>query len=278
MNTFKLFAFCLLLGLFSCGNNSSTSEVAKTDEETVQEASKTEQPKGNQMADRADGVTVVDMPTSQAFPDAEINKISYTKGKFDFEVSGYEFGVQTPDTDQLMCANSAKGQHIHLIIDNEPYMAKYTPSFEQEIKDGAHYMLAFLSRSYHQSIKNPRAARVAKVTAEGGNFTSMENIEEPMLFYSRPKGTYRGKKATENVMIDFYPINASMEDGYQVKAELDGTPLATFTEWKSYYIKGMGMGEHRLTLTLVDKDGKQVKAPLNPVSRTFTLEELPTGE
>ncbi|PHI21715.1 phosphopeptide-binding protein [Lewinellaceae bacterium SD302] len=233
---------------------------------------------GFEIIDRTDGVTLVDMPSSHSFPDAQINGITYSNGKFDFDVSGYEFGVQTPDAEQLMCANSDKGQHIHLIIDNEPYMAKYEPSFEQDITDGEHYMLTFLSRSYHQSIKRDRAARVAKVMSQDGAFTSMEDIKEPMLFYSRPKGTYRGKKATENIMVDFYPINAPFAEGYTVMAELDGEPLAKFSDWKSYYIKGMGMGEHTLTLTLMDKEGKAVDAPLNPVSRTFTLEELPTGE
>lgn len=273
----------LFLILFACGSGGEkmadkAEEVAnKVAEET--KTTITEAIDGGFMAmDREDGVTLAVMPSTQAFPDAKINDIKYANGQFDYDVSGYEFGAQTPDADQLMCANSDKGQHIHLIIDNEPYMAKYTPSFEQKVEDGEHYMLTFLSRSYHQSIKGGEAARVAKVNAENGAFTNMENISEPMLFYSRPKGTYRGQKATENVMVDFYPVNAPMEAGYSVMAELDGAPLAKFTEWKSYYIKGMDMGEHTLKLTLMDKDGNAVEAPLNPVSRTFTLEALPTGE
>lgn len=277
-NFIFIFSTCLLF-TFSCSNSGETNEVAMSDESTTKtEATTTDSNDHSGLPSSANGVKVVDMPPSLAFPDAKINNITYTNGKFNFETEGYEFGVQTPDAEQLMCANSDKGQHIHLIIDNEPYMAKYEASFEQDIADGEHYMLAFLSRSYHQSIKNVDAARVAKVEAKDGMFTSMENIDQPMLFYSRPKGTYRGKAATENLMIDFYPINAPMEEGYRVKAVLDGETIGTFKEWKSYYMKGLSMGEHTLTLSLLDKTGALVEAPYNPVSRTFTLEDLPTGE
>lgn len=272
--------FFLSFLLFACGSDGPTSEVASEDSA----AETAEDPSPEPMADftaapeRTDGVTVSTMPATHAFPNASIDNMTYSNGKFNFVASNYDFGVQTPDADQIMCANSDKGQHIHFILDNEPYEAKYEPTFERKIDDGEHYLLTFLSRSYHQSIKDPSAARILKVTAEGGNFTKMENIADPMLFYSRPKGTYRGKKATENVMIDFYPVNAPVGEGYAVLAELDGEPLGIFGEWKSYYLNGMDMGEHTLQLTLVDADGATVDTPLNPVSRTFTLEDLPTGE
>jgi len=81
-----------------------------------------------------------------------------------------------------MCANSGKGQHIHLIIDNEPYAAKYEAEFEYDVADGTHYLLAFLSRSYHESIKHPTAAKVAKIAVQDKSITEMGEITDPMLF------------------------------------------------------------------------------------------------
>lgn len=264
MRNFSYLSLCFLLLLFSaCGNEASTANEATTAEAEETEAA-------------APKLEVTEMPTAVSFPDASINDYKYQDGQFTFDVSGYEFAIQTPDADQLMCANSDKGQHIHLIIDNEPYKAKYTAEFAEDIPDGEHYLLSFLSRSYHLSIKNPAAGAYHKVTTEGGSITSQSEIEGPMLFYSRPKGTYRGKKATENIMLDFYPVNAPAGE-YQVKAEINGESF-TFTNFAPKYIKGLPMGENTVTLTLLDKEGAVVDAPLNPVSRTFTLEELPTGE
>ena len=36
------------------------------------------------------------------------------------------------------------------------------------------------------------------------------------------------------------------------------------------------MGENVITLTLIDKEGKKVNIPLNPVTRKFTLKADPT--
>ena len=70
-------------------------------------------------------ITLEPMPNTADFPDAAIKGVTYTNGNFAFDVANYELGVQTPNAEQLMCANSGKGQHIHLIVDNAPYIAKY---------------------------------------------------------------------------------------------------------------------------------------------------------
>ena len=210
----------------------------------------------------------------QPYPDASITNVTYRNGTFNFGVTNYELGIQTPDADQLMCANSAKGQHIHLILDNEPYIAKYESSFDQEVSDGEHHILAFLSRSYHESIKTAPAHRAMKVNVSGGNFTDPEPINEPMLFYSRPKGTYVGKD-TEKVMLDFYPVRAQLGANFKVKVNINGEQEEMVNVWQPYAITGLPMGDNVIELTLLDGEGNKVDAPLNPVRRTFTLKEDP---
>ena len=205
------------------------------------------------------------------FPDAEITDVTYASGRFSYayDSTSYQLGAQTPDAASTMCANSDKGQHIHLIIDNAPYIAKYEADFEQAVGDGEHYILSFLSRSYHESIKTAGAHRAVKATVADGAFASSEPITEPMLFYSRPKGEYVGKDA-EELLLDFYPVNLELGDDYRVKVDI-GTFTETLDEWQPYVIKGLPMGENTVTLTLVDGEGKRVEAPHNPVSRSFTL-------
>lgn len=223
----------------------------------------------------AGDVKLSPMPQTYEFPNATLEDWTYENGTFNYVVSDYEFAEQTPDAESLMCANSGQGQHAHLIINNEPYMAKYEPTFDVDLPDGSHHILTFLSRSYHESIKNGKAYRAVVAEVKDNSFASTEDIAEPMLFYSRPKGKYTGKVATENVMLDFYPVNAELsEDGYYVEAVVNGGTPMKITEWKPYFLTGLPMGENTVKLSLM-RDGQLVEAPLNPVSRTFTLENLP---
>lgn len=261
-NFFTFFALALLIT--SCGNSTETDDATKADdtEMTMSEGTKMD-------------VALEPMPATQEFAEAAITDWTYAGGKFNYTATGYEFAVPTPDADALMCANSGKGQHAHLIIDNAPYIAKYEPTFEQAVTDGDHYILTFLSRSYHESIKTPAAHRAVMANVKDGAFTKATPVTDPMLFYSRPKGTYTGKKATTNVMLDFYPVNATLGAGeYTVKAVVNGDSEFMIDAWQPYYLKNLPMGENTVKLTLM-KDGEKVDAPLNPVTRTFTLAEAP---
>ncbi|MFZ1496814.1 MAG: hypothetical protein WAS72_07130, partial [Saprospiraceae bacterium] len=118
--------------------------------------------------------TLTAFAPSQKFKDASILDWNYINGKFNFDIGGksYKLGEQTLDAPQKMCANSKEGQHLHIIIDNEPYLAKYTNSFDLDILDGKHYLLSFLSRSYHESIKTKKAHRLTKILVKGKNIVS----------------------------------------------------------------------------------------------------------
>jgi hypothetical protein len=255
MRTTILFAL-LALFTFACGGDKQTT--AETEETTQEEAP---------------AITISPMSASPNFPGAAITSMDYTDGKFSFGIepgeNNYTLKTQTADAEQKMCANSGQGQHIHLIIDDQPYAAKYEADFDYDVADGEHYLLAFLSRSYHESIKSEGAATVAKINVADKAVTSRETVSEPMLFYSRPKGTYVGKD-TENIMLDFYLHNVTLGDEYKVKVEA-GDQMFMVDSWQPYILKGLPLGENTITLTLVDAAGNTVDTPLNPVSRTFTL-------
>lgn len=257
----------LMIALFfsACQNAGTNGETAEGEEGAAMEDT------------TAMAYELAPFPQSPAYSDAAIESMEFQNGQFNFEISNYELGVQTPDAPQKMCANSDQGQHIHVIVDKEPYTAHYTPNFEYEIEDGEHYLLAFLSRSYHESVKNPNARVAQKVMIENNSITSREDITGPILFYSRPKGTYVGRDQTENVLLDFYVLNVGLGDQYKVKADINGEAHMIDT-WQPFFIKGLPMGDNTITLTLVDADGNAVDAPLNPVTRTITLQEDPAEE
>ena len=217
---------------------------------------------------------------SPAYADAKINGVTLTKGKMEFDIAdgSYKLGMQTPDAPQKNCANSGKGQHIHVLVDDRPYAARYTASFDDvKFEDGVHLLLAFLSRSYHESIKTDAAHTALKVSVKDGTFEKSKPITAPMIWYSRPKGTYKGKANTNKVMLDFYLLNTDLKNGNKVKADINGE-IHMLDTWQPYYIEGLPIGINKITLSLIDKNGNLIKAPQNPISREFTLEIDPTEQ
>lgn len=189
---------------------------------------------------------------------------------FDFEVTGYELGVQTTDAATKGIANSADGQHIHLILNNEPYSAHYEADFEKELEEGHYVALAFLSRSYHESLKNPGAALLTHFAVGEAEHPELDTAA-PHLFYSRPKGTYVGTDI-ERLMLDFYLLNTDLAPGGNaVHATIDGESFH-LEHWVPYLIEGLEPGEVEISLQLVDAGGSPIPGPFNSVTRTVTLE------
>jgi hypothetical protein len=191
-----------------------------------------------------------------------------------FDVANYELTKQTMDMNSGECANSDKGQHIHFILDNKPYQALYKPENTITLPlNSEHYLLCFLSRSYHLSVKAPDAAVVVHFKIdEKGKYVKMDDSKAPMLFYSRPKGEYAGKD-TQNLLLDFYVKNATLAaDGYKVKVAVNDTTF-TVDKWQPYFIKNAPMGELKVKIQLQDASGKDVTGDNTMVERTVTLKK-----
>jgi hypothetical protein len=63
------------------------------------------------------------------------------------------------------------GNHIHVILDNQPYEAYYDLSqpFElRNVMEGKHTLRVFASRPWHESYKNPEAFKMISFTVKGG--------------------------------------------------------------------------------------------------------------
>ena len=187
--------------------------------------------------------------------------------------------MQTADTATKMCNNSAKGQHIHFILDNQAYQALYEPKNEIVVANNTeHYLMAFLSRSYHESIKSKGAGLLYHFKVnEKGKLQKIDEPQTPMLFYSRPKGDYIGKD-TANVLLDFYVWNANLAtDGYQVQAHIANADIPnhdttlTINNWQPNFINHLGIGKSTITLTLINKEGKPVQGPNTTVTRKIQL-------
>ena len=200
--------------------------------------------------------------SSLSLEDIKIDKNDYT---FSFDVSDYTLGMQSIKDFDYTLANSKKGQHIHFIVNNGPYSAHYSESFTIKLDEKNNIILAFLSRSFHESVKNSNAY----VLTQTGN--EKIDLTDEFLFYSRPKGTYKGVD-TEKLLLDFYLVNTNLSStGNKVKATIQDTEFV-IEEWAPYYIEGLPKGEIKIKLELIDASGNLIDSPFNPSNRTVILE------
>lgn len=192
---------------------------------------------------------------------------------FNFQVANYDLGAQTPDVETKGLANSPKGQHIHLIVDNGPYSAHYEAGFEKTFDKGHHVAIAFLSRSYHESVKEAQAHQVFQFNS--GTEDEAKNIDlgQEMLFYSRPKGIYKGAGA-QKILLDFFLKNTKISTGGNyLKVTINNSTSILLDTWQAYFIEGLPMGENTINLQLLNVEGNLVDSPMNNITRTFTLVE-----
>ena len=66
---------------------------------------------------------------------------------------------------------TGKGNHIHVILDNQPYEAYYElgqPFELRNVAEGKHTLRVFPSRPWHESYKNDGAFQMVTFTVKGG--------------------------------------------------------------------------------------------------------------
>ena len=235
-----------------------------------------------------DEVKIEAVANSPAFPGAKARFASLKDGdvlkdpdvSVVVDVDNYELGVQTGTERAKEIMNSAQGQHAHIILDNDPYLADYQSGKPFEIgvlKDGPHTLVVFPSRSYHESVKSPDAADFVNfyVGKKEGEF--LLDKSKPAIIYSRPKGKYEGA-GSDRILLDFYLYNVELSpDGYKAKYTIrkkDSTGEVTsiiLTDWTPAYVTGLTTGDYAVKLELLDKDGNTVSGAFNNTERDISV-------
>ena len=198
---------------------------------------------------------------------------------------------------------TGKGNHIHVILDNQPYEAYYELGQPFELRNlvaGKHTLRVFPSRPWHESYKNAGAFQMVTFTVKGGGDSSKPtttnsgqtmapagegkdfpastagdvNSSKPLLTYSRPKGEYKGADA-DPIMIDFWLTGAKLKgDGgeYRVRYIVDDDEPRFIDKWEPIWLAGWINGKHTVRLELLDKGGRPVEnGGYNTTSREISV-------
>jgi len=262
-----------LIAMLALGSCSKKSEETKTDTAAA--------PAGSQH------IAIEPATGSPAYPDAKLTIVSPREGQVFknatdsvmviMQVSGIQLGIPTDADSTRGIAYSKQGQHVHIIVDDKPYMADYKngqPFNVGLLAPGMHTIRAFPSYSWHESIKAPHAfaTRTFYVGTAPKGAATANSLNGPLLTYSRPKGTYLGGDAAK-VLLDFYVSNATLDsNGYKVRLSIDGAAQPDIVKWQPYFISGLAQGKHTIKLELVDPKGAVVPGNYNSAGQEITVQ------
>ncbi len=291
MKTTKLFIVLIGITCFAaCGSPQTTETNANKDTSTqtnAKEITITQRPdsikekmKARGEQDQAKPELIVESPKEGETLNISTVKI---KVKIGGDLKGLKMGKDEKGT----------GNHVHVILDNQPYAAHYmwNEGFElRNVSDGEHTLRMFASRPWHESYKNEKAFKTIKFTVKNGKSDETKpttdadgkkladakksegsdvkeskagdiDFTKPLLTYSRPKGAYKGV-AAEAIMIDFWLTNAKLiGDGgeYKVRYTINNKEPKLLAKWAPIWLKGLEVGKNSVKLELIDKDGKLVE-------------------
>ena len=244
------------------------------------------------------------MPTVKVVSPAKDAVIDGSKVEVKLDLSGDLKGY-TPHKDPA----TGKGNHIHVILDNQPYEAYYELGQPFELRNvvaGKHTLRVFPSRPWHESYKNDGAFQLVSFTVKGGGDASKPtttnsgqtmaspspatppregkdfpasnagavDMTKPLLTYSRPKGEYKGEDS-DPIMIDFWLTGAKLKgDGgeYRVRYIVVDDEPKFIDKWEPIWLAGWINGKHTVRIELLDKDSKPVEnGGYNTTSREITV-------
>jgi hypothetical protein len=220
-------------------------------------------------------------------------------------LEGYQpqVSILSPQVDEILQDNTVKvklqvkdlpifkdpqwqlGPHLHLILDNQPYIAVYDLNklvVLSDLSPGTHTIRVFATRPWHESFKNEGA--YTQTTFHVLTKTEENNPDSklPLLTYSRPTGGY----GAEPIMLDFYLTNAPLHSiaetnpddtmsNWRIRATVNGESFI-LDRWQPIYLKGFKPGKTWVKLEFLDNEGQPVKNAFNTTIRLINYQ--PNGQ
>ncbi len=175
------------------------------------------------------------------------------------------------------------GNHLNLIVDNEPVRAIYNldePIIIPDLTPGTHSIRVFAVRPWGESFKTEGAyaQTTFNVLAETNDNRPQPNV--PLLTYNSPTGTI----SAEPLLLDFYLTNAPLHalaqnDPYlldwRIRATVNGTSFI-LEDWQPVYLTGLNKGTNWIQLELIDQAGNSIENAFNNTVRVINYDPQKT--
>jgi hypothetical protein len=135
---------------------------------------------------------------------------------------------------------TGKGNHIHVILDNQPYEAYYELGQPFELRNvvaGKHTLRVFPSRPWHESYKNEGAFQMAAFTVEGGGDASKPTTTNSgQILANNNSGANKNSGANNNSSPTAVPPREGKDFSPSTAGEVDpAKPLLTYSRPKGEY-------------------------------------------
>lgn len=195
--------------------------------------------------------------------------------------------VQLKVEDYPLFKNEEKqmGNHLHLILDNEPYRSIYNldqPIILENLTPGTHTLRVFPVKPWHESFKNNGAYAQTTFHILTKSEDNNPDPNLPLLTYSRPTGTY----GAEPIMLDFYLTNTPLHlvaqenpqdqvTDWRIKVTINGQTFL-LDSWQPIYLTGFNKGNNWVKLEYIDESGNEVKNVFNNTVRLINYQ--PNGQ
>ena len=220
-------------------------------------------------------------------------------------LEGYQpqVSILSPQTDEVLQENTVNvrlqvkdlpifkdpqwqlGPHLHLILDNDPYIAVYDLNQSvvlPNLSPGTHTLRVFASRPWHESFKNEGAYAETIFHVLTKTEKNNPDVKLPLLTYSRPNGNY----GAEPIMLDFYLTNAPLHSvaetnpddimsNWRIRSTINGESFI-LDRWQPIYLKGFQPGKTWVKLEFLNNEGQTVKNVFNTTIRLINYQ--PNGQ
>ncbi|MBD2437218.1 hypothetical protein [Nostoc sp. FACHB-110] len=263
-----LFILVLAIGLSSCGDRAASQDVSVVSTERPPQMSQ-------QFNEVAPPDVIQELRQTLEIYRPQVTIISPQPNEF-LQDTTVTVRLQVKDLPIFKDPQFELGPHLHVILDNQPYIPVYDlnqPLILPDLAPGTHTLRVFASRPWYESFKNEGA--YAQTTFHIFTKTDDNNPDPslPLLTYSYPQGSY----GAEPILLDFYLTNAPLRLGakdnsddrfsdWRIRCTINGESFV-FDRWQAVYLKGFKPGNNWVKLEFLDNQGNALKNAFNTTVR-----------
>ncbi len=222
----------ILVGCQATPDNANTTATTTATPPGTQSLSQVPRPAKIEQMMRDRGEQDAAKPTLKIVSPADNATINGSKVEVKLELAGDLKGYM-PHKDPA----TQKGNHIHMILDNQPYEAYYelNQPFElRNVSEGKHTLRVFPSRPWHESYKNDGAFQMVTFTVKGGGDTSKPTMTNTGQTMAAPSKSPAEK--SESASSSPTPAREGKDYAPSTGGNVDATkPLLTYSRPKGEY-------------------------------------------